>query len=293
MISTVEYSKVDRLIYLVRDTGRFPIAFAGMYGDHIRFTKFTDTYSVKAACKEAYILGHASQFIDENTARCTIDDITKLYKLTTKRVCYFVRNYDTYFVITKVENIKRNSNPDNVLGTWRFEKDSMRNDFRNAIQGLLQNAYVPATKYGVYLPVPFANHIILHAPFTKPDIFDAPDRHEVNYWLHIDNNGEEPELVVEQHIGDKFAGMTYIATIKPDRSLIIYDEFTSADTIIRRNFSRMKPGGGYHMSKIDGEYIWRAYEASKIANEVKPSEPEAYIKAEIKPLTITSRTILI
>lgn len=91
---------------------------------------------------------------------------------------------------------------------------------------------------------------------------DKPKCAEVNYWLELNDPGAGPEIVIVKYKGDKFVSQDWVGAID-DGVITIYDEYKSAEDIIRKNLDRMGNETRFHISSAAGGFIWAIHEKLK------------------------------
>lgn len=103
---------------------------------------------------------------------------------------------------------------------------------------------------------------------------DKPKTTSTNYWMELSDTSAGPEIVIVKYEGDKFVSQDWVGSV--DNGVVtIYDEFVAAEKIIRGNFARMGNETRYHMSFIDGDFVWKIHEnlEKEIKKSTKTSKP--------------------
>lgn len=307
MTPIIEYVERDRLIYISHDAGRYPIAFMGSATDPVPFMNFTDAGFITSACERAYIYKQPQLVKNMSVVDHLAGDLLKIFNIKTKRVCYFCQEIGMYTRITKVENVKRNNSPENVLGVWNLDTRHMPADELQALRVLAASGWAPMTRFGHYIPASLAKRIVAdlrpsesHEPVEKvvvnePVAFGNSD--QINYWMNFSDTSAGREVIIEQYKGDRFVYQIYVGFIE-NNTFKVYEEFMEAVDVIHNNAMHlMATGRRYHMTTLDGARIYDIHDKleNKSPKTIKPSEPNSYINSEkaIKPLTINARTILI
>lgn len=118
---------------------------------------------------------------------------------------------------------------------------------------------------------------------NEPDIFIATND-RINYWLELNETSAGREIVVAKYKGDKFVYHDWVGVID-DGSITIYDEYASAEDIIRKNLYRMGSEPRFHLSSAAGEFIWEIHEnlekeSKKTTTTSKPTPVAANINSE-------------
>lgn len=299
----IEFSNVDRLVYLVTGPAKTPMGFVDETdsGNLVLFTTFEDQYLVKVSCERAYI-HEVPETIDQTDADMLASGLVKLYNIPSKRMCYFIKEYNDHFKLTKVENVSRNDNPKRMVCDWVIEKSNLPAPFGFAINGLRKSSMVPATSYGTYIPVPFAKLLVgfvgtVKKPQAKieqvaePNFANPTNIQEISYWMVGDNSTVGTNFYIEKYVGENLIDRIPVLFRNHYGNLEIRDEFESVKGVFLPSMDLVLQYGKHLLSTTNGEIIWRTHESSKIAPvSIKPSEPEAYIK--IEPIEVSLKILI-
>ena len=257
--NTIEYFKADNLIYYSPRLGaKIPIAFVPVAGNIGLLLNSSSPWRTKQLCERAVSTKTPHDIKDVPLIH---NDAIRLTDLTTKRVCYFAKVNGAYLRITKVENVGRNTNPSNVVGTSNYELSRMPKDIVNALESIIDNPEMRTIpKFGTYIPSQMAKHIrnvsSQRPKYGVPYIFKfirVPYAKTCDYRLVkvIDNNVVWGETVANCDING-----VHVTPRFSEVATMITDLIAKNECVIV-------------LSNEVGEILFRAHEASAIEEPTK------------------------
>ena len=267
-LNTIEYSPGDRLVYYnaTKDI-KIPIAFIPVVGDMVLLINSSSPYRTKLLINNA-VSSMKAESIDG--APVIREDAFRLTNLTTKRVCRFAKLNGVYMKVTKVENVGRNANPSNVLGSTNFDLSKVPADIVRALHAINGNPVMPGiAKFGVYIPLQLfklldnKSHCSKFGePYTFVLVHTKNSTGDGYYTLYKEIDGRR---IWGEKIADYDNHGIHVAPRFKDATVTIYKLITDHST-----------SGSVQVSTEIGEILFRAHEASVIPESTTPTVHSKY-----------------